>query len=105
MKPPEDRTPVPPQRNRTIRQQLIDCLRHGPLSIGALSVDIGLSEKQLQEHLEDLRKQVPLAITPSRCLTCGFQFTNRRRIRKPGKCPKCRSTHIQEPRFALADRT
>lgn len=94
-------TPVPPARDRTVRQQLIDCLRKGPVSVGTLSAEIGLPEKQILEHLESLRRQVRFTITPARCASCGFEFTQRRRARKPGKCPECRSTHIHEPLYAI----
>ncbi len=94
--------PIPPARSRTIRQQLVDCLRSGPVSIGALSAEIGLSEKQLQDHLDDLHRQVKLVMVPARCAKCGFEFKTRRRTRKPGKCPRCRSTYIEEPLYSLA---
>lgn len=101
MTSPDEQTPVPQARSRTIRQQLIDCLRDGPVSIGMLSAEIGLSEKQLQDHLDNLHRQVRLVITPARCAKCGFEFKSRRRTRKPGKCPKCRSTYIEEPLYSL----
>lgn len=103
MKPPDSTAPVPPARSRTIRQQIIECLRAGPVSIGMLSGEIGMSEKQLQDHLDNLHKQVKLVIIPARCAGCGFEFTGRRRTRKPGKCPKCRSTHIEEPLYSVAE--
>lgn len=95
--------PVPPERSRTERQQIIECLRGPPVSAGMLSADIGLSEKQIHEQLQSLQKQVKLEITPARCAKCGFEFTDRRRTRKPGKCPRCRSTHIEEPLFSIPD--
>ena len=93
---------TPPERAQTVRQQIIDCLSDAPMSVGMLSVEVGLPEKQLQGHLESLQKQVKLSITPARCGKCGFVFRDRRRARKPGKCPKCRSTYIEEPLFCLA---
>lgn len=102
MKPRDAQTPVPPVRSRTIRQQIIECLRAGPVSIGMLSGEIGLSEKQLQDHLDNLHKQVKLVITPARCAKCGFEFKGRRRTRKPGKCPACKSTFIEEPLYTTA---
>ncbi|MDZ7840064.1 MAG: transcriptional regulator [Gammaproteobacteria bacterium] len=101
MKPGHEQPHVPRARDRTIRQHLVDTLRDGPVSVGALSGEIGLPEKQIQDHLESLRRQVRLVITPARCASCGFEFTNRRRTRKPGKCPGCRSTHIDEPLYSL----
>lgn len=85
-----------------MRQQIIDYLHGEPVTVGLLSTEIGLSERQLHEHLESLRKQVKLVITPARCGRCGFEFRDRRRTRKPGKCPKCRSTYIDEPLYSIA---
>lgn len=101
MSPVDEHTPVPAARDRTIRQQIIDCMRAGPVSIGMLSAEIGLSEKVLQDHLESLRRQVRFALIPARCAKCGFEFRGRRRTRKPGKCPECRSTYITEPLYSL----
>lgn len=97
-----EQVPVPAERSRTVRQQIIDYLQGEPASVGMLSAEIGLPEKQIQEHLESLRKQVKLVITPARCGKCGFEFRERRRTRKPGKCPKCRSTYIDEPLYSIA---
>lgn len=94
--------PVPKERSRTVRQQIIEHLRCGPASAGELSAELGLSEKQVREELDSLRRQVDLVITPPRCGKCGFEFTGRRRTRKPGKCPKCRSTYIEEPLFSIS---
>jgi predicted Zn-ribbon and HTH transcriptional regulator len=103
MKNPRSRPVVPAARSRTIRQQIIDHLKGGPVSAGVLSVEIGLAEKQVHEHLESLRSQVKLKITPARCGKCGFEFKDRRRVRKPGKCPECRGTYIEEPLYSIAD--
>jgi len=103
MKDGEAPVPVPVERSQTERQRIIEYLRGGPASAGMLSADIGLSEKQIHEQLQSLQKQVRLEITPARCAKCGFEFADRRRTRKPGKCPSCRSTHIEEPLFSISD--
>jgi len=103
MKRRDERTPVPAERSRTVRQELIDRLQGAPVPIGVLSAEIGLAEKQLLAHLESLSRQVKLVITPARCGKCGFEFTGRRRAKKPGKCPRCRSTYIEEPLYSLSD--
>jgi len=38
---------------------------------------------------------------PSECTKCGFTFEDRNRLKKPGKCPKCRSERIDEPAYTL----
>jgi len=97
-----EKTPVPAERLLTVRRQIIDYLHGEPATAGMLSAEVGLPEKQVQEHLESLRRQVRLVITPARCGHCGFTFRDRRRTRKPGKCPRCRSTYIDEPLYSIA---
>lgn len=79
----------------------MDCLRQGPVSLGALSSRMGLPEKRLQAHLEQLRDRPGFAMVPARCGDCGFEFQARRRTRKPGKCPNCRGTRIEAPLYVL----
>lgn len=102
MKERQTQPPVPGERSQTVRQQIIEYLQGPPVSVGMLSAEVGLSEKQVLEQLESLTKQVKLAIMPARCGKCGFAFKDRRRARKPGKCPQCRSTHIEEPLYSIS---
>lgn len=101
MKRSREQPPVPPARATTLRQQLIECLKRGAVSAGELSQEIGLPQKRIHEELASLQKQVRLVIVPARCGQCGFEFKERRRTTRPGKCPVCRSTHIHEPLYAL----
>lgn len=103
MKNKDKQPATPPERTLTVRQQIIDYLDGAPVSIGMLSAEVGLSEKQLYEHLESLQKQVKLSIKPACCGKCGFEFKDRRRTRKPGKCPRCKSTYMQEPLYSLSE--
>ena len=38
------------------------------------------------------------------CLACRFEFEDRKRLAKPGRCPACKSTRIALPRFAIESR-
>ncbi|MBA3060962.1 MAG: transcriptional regulator, partial [Nitrospirae bacterium] len=38
---------------------------------------------------------------PAECAKCSFVFRKRERLKKPGKCPICRSEFIQEPLFLI----
>ncbi|RLF80089.1 transcriptional regulator, partial [Thermococci archaeon] len=40
-----------------------------------------------------------LLIQPAQCKKCGFIF--KPEIRIPGRCPKCKSEWIEEPRFKI----
>ncbi|MBU5638808.1 ArsR family transcriptional regulator [Geomonas sp. Red69] len=94
---------VPARRQDTVRQELTALLREGSLTAKELSGLVGISEKEVLEHLEHLRIALHgrLDMTPPRCLECGFSFQKRERLRKPGRCPVCRGERIVEPSFTI----
>ncbi|MCG6905202.1 MAG: transcriptional regulator [Desulfobacteraceae bacterium] len=91
---------------QTIRQALVELLSGEPLSARELSRILGIREKEVCEHLVHIgrtagaRRQKLLTL-PFACLDCGFVFRDRKRFTRPGKCPRCRGTHIEVPRFQL----
>ncbi len=90
----------------TVRQELIDLLREEAMTARDLSQAAGVSEKDVYRHLVHIQKSMAglkgrLLVTPSSCLTCGFTFTKRSRLTKPGKCPRCRDTRIASPVFRI----
>ena len=91
---------------KTIRQQLIEILNEGERAAIDLSQDVGIGEKEVYEHLPHIARSVAskgkeLVIAPARCLKCGYVFEGRKRFTRPGRCPKCRETHIQRPTFRV----
>ncbi len=99
------RSPVP--AGDTIRHRLLAELHDGPVSALELSGRLGVSEKDIYEHLEHIRVTLHhterrLAIQPAECVKCGFLFQKRERLKKPGKCPVCRSESIHAPLFSLS---
>jgi predicted Zn-ribbon and HTH transcriptional regulator len=67
---------------------------------------VRISEKEVYEHLEHIRKTLSkrdrqLVIVPAECAKCGFVFSKRERVRKPGKCPVCKAESIREPLFSI----
>ncbi|APG26786.1 transcriptional regulator [Syntrophotalea acetylenivorans] len=100
------RPPVPVERAATLRQQIVAVLQQRSVSAKDLSMEIGMPEKQVYDHLEHIRRSFKkqgksLRIEPARCKKCGFIFEKRQRFHKPGKCPACRGQAIEEPRFSL----
>ncbi|MCX8043740.1 MAG: transcriptional regulator [Desulfobacterota bacterium] len=85
----------------TIRKHIIELLAEGRWTARDLSQAVHVSEKEVIAHLEHVSKSMKHAfgIEPPRCLACGFSFKNRLHIRSPGRCPRCKSEHIQDPRF------
>jgi predicted Zn-ribbon and HTH transcriptional regulator len=96
---------VPVERRETIRQEIISLLENRAFSAREISACIGVSEKEVYEHLEHIqrtinKKEHNLIVTPSACKKCGFVFKKRERLKKPGKCPVCRHEMITDPLFS-----
>lgn len=100
----------PPERTETAREAIRRVLSEGPATAKDLSVEAGLREKDIPEHLEHLERSLRaeglrLRLHAARCLACGFVFDERRRFTRPGACPKCRSTRIDPPVFEIVGAT
>ncbi|MBU4321163.1 MAG: hypothetical protein Q8N12_07260 [Thermodesulfovibrionales bacterium] len=106
MKKKQKEPPVPIERHETVRQRIISILEGQTLSAKEISGSVSIPEKEVYEHLEHIRRTVNtrdanLVITPAECAKCGFVFRKRERLKKPGKCPLCRSEFIHEPLFLI----
>jgi transcriptional regulator len=96
--------------SQTIREALSGALRRGPRTLRELSVELGAKEKELLAHLAHVERALEhagerLVVEPSRCLACGFEFAERTRLGKPGRCPACKASRISQPRFSIAGAT
>lgn len=94
---------VPPRRDDTVRQEMTALLQREHLTAQELSGELGIAEKEVLEHLEHLKIALhdKLDMTPPLCLECGFSFHKRERLKKPGRCPVCRSERIAPPSFSI----
>jgi len=102
--PKQPRTP--PQMHDTIRHAILVALEQETRSAKDLSALVRIPEKEVYGHLEHLRRSLAannrhLAVTPAECRKCGFVFSKRERLTKPGKCPKCRGESIHEPLYRI----
>lgn len=100
----EPRPPAP--RQATIRQQLVVVLRQGGHTAHELSQLVGIPEKSVADHLAHLQRSLPahgrrLVMTAPACLACGYAFSERQRLTRPSRCPRCRGTHLAEPVFHI----
>ena len=87
------------ERKQTIRQEIISRLEKDPLTVRDISQSVGIMEKDVYHHLVFIEKTIRqqkrrIHVKPYYCLDCGFQFKNRKRFKKPGKCPECRDGRI-----------
>lgn len=95
--PSPERPPV--ERNITVRQEILAVLEEGECNASDLSKMVRLTEKDIYAHLDELSKSGRVETVPAACNGCGYRFEERRKARKPGKCPQCKSTRIDPPRF------
>jgi transcriptional regulator len=94
---------TPADRHDTLRHEIIALLGAETLTTREISELVGISEKEVLEHLEHVRIALHggLVMTPALCMACGFTFRKRERLKGPGRCPVCKSEHIAEPRFSI----
>ena len=91
---------------KTLRQRMTDLLREQEADPLELSQALGVAEKEVYAHLEHIQRSAVAAgaewvVTPSECLACGYVFTDRRRLTRPGRCPRCRHARISRPAFRI----
>ncbi len=89
------------------RKELAQWLRQRPYRLSELAQLCECKVRDVEDDLRHLerslaREGLKLRVEPARCRHCGFVFS-RDKLRKPGKCPKCRHTWIEEPRVWIED--
>lgn len=95
------------EAGRTLPQALREALRGpDPKGLDELSRELGVSEKELPDALDKLRRSLQhagerLVQAPPRCLACGFEFESRTRAKRPSRCPRCSSERLTKPRFRI----
>jgi predicted Zn-ribbon and HTH transcriptional regulator len=93
--------------SRTVRQRMIDLLHGTRLSSYQLAQMLGISERQVEEHLVHVAKtiardrQKQFILEPSTCSHCRFIFRERTKFTRPSRCPRCRSESISAPRYGI----
>ena len=92
---------------QTPRQRMMELLIGMRLSARQLAEHIGISERQVEGHLDHIVKslardrQKQFVLEPSECQDCGFVFRDRRRLTQPSRCPRCRSEATTPPRYGI----
>jgi transcriptional regulator len=94
---------IPEERHETIRRKMLGLLQTRQLSAKELSVEIGIGEKAVYEHLVHIERTAgkSFRVRPARCKKCGFVFSKREKLKKPGRCPLCKGESIVEPLFSV----
>ena len=97
---------VPIERHETVRKAITTLLLDHPCTAREISQVVQIPEKEVLASLENIAKTIhrenyKLVITPCQCRKCGFVFHKRERLKKPGKCPICKSESIEDARFSI----
>ena len=92
------------ERQQTIRQAIMAGLEKRRMTVRDISQDVGIMEKDVCHHLGFIEKTLrhrkkKLCSEPYICMSCGFEFKNRKSFKKPGKCPGCRDGRIAPALF------
>jgi transcriptional regulator len=91
----------------TARQRMAELLTGARLSSYQLAQLLGISERQVEDHLMHVVKTVArddhrrFVLEPSACQDCGFDFRDRTKLTRPSRCPCCRSESITAPRYGI----
>jgi predicted Zn-ribbon and HTH transcriptional regulator len=89
------------------RKGLITMLLHQPMGLAAISSALDIPPHDVEDDLHHLQKSLKhsdyrLLVHPALCRKCGFIFS-REKLHKPGKCPQCHASWIQEPLFEVVE--
>lgn len=87
------------------RRDLLRMLSLHPMSIEEIARCTEASPIEVEEDLRHLfrslrHSELRVSVSPAVCRKCGFVF-GRDKLRKPGKCPACKGTWIEDPRVAI----
>jgi predicted Zn-ribbon and HTH transcriptional regulator len=90
----------------TLRQRIDELLSRREMNARQLSQALGVKEREIIGHLSHLARSAQnrgqkLLISACNCLSCGYEFKDRRRFSRPGRCPRCRRTYISSPVFRI----
>jgi len=93
--------------SQTARKRITELLIGARRSSYQLAQLLGISERQVEDHLLHVVKTVArdrhrrFVLEPSACQDCGFVFRDRTKLTRPGRCPSCRSESITAPRYGI----
>jgi transcriptional regulator len=98
----------PPEATSTRRRRIVELLSAAEMGFEELRRELDEPARLLEDDLRHVERSlrrgpVRLVCEPPRCRDCGFVFRDRapHRFQPPGRCPRCRSERIAEPRLRI----
>lgn len=84
----------------------MDLLSEEELNMLEISQAVGVGEKEVPFHLEHIIRTLGkgdkrLHVSPFTCLGCGYSFKDRKRLQRPGRCPRCKGSHIKMATYRI----
>jgi hypothetical protein len=88
------------------RKQIIELLEKEECDARMISQKLGIREKEAYDHIPHIIRTVSatgktFTLTAAQCIDCGYEFRDRKRASKPGRCPACKKERIESPRFSI----
>ena len=98
----------PRERSATIRRDIIELMKRGPVTPFDLSGILRVSEREAAFHLEHALEtasaKYQIEVTPAHCKSCGFVFRDRRKVSKPSRCPRCKATRVEAAAYTVREK-
>jgi predicted Zn-ribbon and HTH transcriptional regulator len=90
------------------RKDLVTLLQGNQMTLVEMAHELDVLPRDLEDDIRHLRKSMKhtadqFVVTPARCRKCGFVF-HKDKLHKPGKCPQCHGTWIQEPLMSIVSK-
>jgi len=90
----------------SLRQRITELLEEREMGARELSVALGIPEKEVYAHLPHVARSAGgrnrrFLVTPAQCRTCGYLFRERRRLTRPGRCPRCKRSYLRGPVYRI----
>ena len=91
----------------TTRQHIMDLLTQHSFTARDLASHVHLAERLVEDHLPHIMRSLERSTSQQfvmeepECQNCGFAFRNQTRLKRPSRCPRCRSEAVSSPRFSI----
>lgn len=85
----------------TRREEIIEILSKEEKSAQDLANEFKVELFEILEDLKHIKYSRKLLQRPAQCKKCSFIFKERSKVKKPSKCPRCKSEWIMAPLFKV----